>query len=477
MIDKIKLVFGEYGVGKAQFLTDKSLLQIAQEYRRTKARMRPLVRDDVKVKVPAECHVSKKVDGEFCVLAFDGEEAILVNPGGTVRRGLPLLKRAVSELKRAEAGRTVIAGELYVARSDGKRSRVHDVVRAAAQPQSEEDLESLHFAAFDIVSPPCRNYDETWMELNRIAPSTGSSFHVVPGKWVESTKLALEAYDEWVGREGEEGVVIRSKGGSFKVKPKHSIDAVVVGFSEGTGDRRGMVHDLLLALIRKDGSFHLLGRVGSGIGDDDRRSLLSDLKDEMVDSEYAEVNSDHVAYQMVKPKKVVEISCLDLISASTAGTPVSRMTLHWNEKAWEVRRSMPFVNVISPVFQRVRHDKQCVPEHVGVNQIERVLPILDAEVSVKDVKLPRSEILRRSVWVKEMKSRKMVRKLIVWKTNKSDVDSSYPAFVMHYTDFSPNRKSSLEKEVRIFNRKEQADRLWEEFVKSKVTAGWVKVSE
>ena len=33
--------------------------------------------------------------------------------------------------------------------------------------------------------------------------------------------------------------------------------------------------------------------------------MLCDLKDKIVDSEYAEVNSDHVAYQMVRPDYVV----------------------------------------------------------------------------------------------------------------------------------------------------------------------------
>jgi ATP-dependent DNA ligase len=134
---------------------------------------------------------------------------------------------------------------------------------------------------------------------------------------------------------------------------------VVIGFTESTHDRQGMLHDLLLGVVRSDGSAQVLCRVGGGFTDENRREMLSDLQDMVVDSEYAEVNSDHVAYQMVKPKWVVEISCLDLISQNTRGGPVNRMVLNWNSKdeRYEVVRRLPLVSVISPQFIRVRDDK------------------------------------------------------------------------------------------------------------------------
>ena len=55
--------------------------------------------------------------------------------------------------------------------------------------------------------------------------------------------------------------------------------------------------------------------------------MLSDLKDMVVESEFVEVNSDYVAYQMVRPEWVIEISCLDLISQTTRGGNVNRMVI------------------------------------------------------------------------------------------------------------------------------------------------------
>ena len=80
-----------------------------------------------------------------------------------------------------------------------------------------------------------------------------------------------------------------------------------------------MLHDLLLGVVRPDGSIHTMARVGGGFSDEQRQELLVDLQGMVVDSEYAEVNSDHVAYRMVEPHWVIEISCLDLISQNTRG--------------------------------------------------------------------------------------------------------------------------------------------------------------
>ena len=63
-----------------------------------------------------------------------------------------------------------------------------------------------------------------------------------------------------------------------------------------------------LALRRRaDGSLHVLGHVGTGFSDEERRSLLSDCNDRLVASDYSEPSDHHVAYQMVRPELVVEI--------------------------------------------------------------------------------------------------------------------------------------------------------------------------
>jgi hypothetical protein len=475
----LTIVLGEYGTSHARHLSDPNLWPLVQEYRRlVSSRMRPLARDDLSKRLPAgEYHVSKKIDGEFAVLIVDGDDAMLLNPGGTVRVGLPLIAEAAASLRKAGLKRAMVAGEFYVARPDGKRARVHDVGTVAATPESPDALSTLRFAPFDMMEPKYATHAETWKVLQEIF-GKGKLARIVEGEWVESTNDVVEKFAAWVEQEGHEGLVIRSDlGGLYKAKTKHTVDAVVIGFAEGVDDRKGMVHDMLLALMRKDKTFHLMGRVGGGLTDELRQSLLSDLSDDVVPSDYAEINSEHVAYQMVRPTRVVEISCLDLLATSTRGAPIQRMVLSWNgsDNRWGILRPMPLVNIISPVFKRFREDKQCLPEHIGIDQLDRIVPIADANRDASNLVLPKSEILRREVYTKTMKGQKMVRKLVLWKTHKEEISETHPGYVLHLTDYSPNRKTPLERDICVSNDRAQLDAVWEEMAKAKLGRGWAKV--
>src|SRR6516162_1501454 len=112
LLDKSHMEFklGEYRVGAATALTDPLCLSRVQEYRRlSSARMVPLDRGDIGRKMPrAEYLVSQKVDGEFNVLIYDGSEAFLVNPGGTVRAGLPVIEEAARLLSKANMRHAMI---------------------------------------------------------------------------------------------------------------------------------------------------------------------------------------------------------------------------------------------------------------------------------------------------------------------------------------------------------------------------------
>src|SRR3954470_23640945 len=112
---RAEIKLGEYRVATATALSDPTMLTRVQEYRRlSSARMYPLDRDDIRSKVPrADYHVSRKVDGEFTVLIYDAGEVILLNPGGTMRTGLPVTQEAAKLLSKANVKRAMIAGELY----------------------------------------------------------------------------------------------------------------------------------------------------------------------------------------------------------------------------------------------------------------------------------------------------------------------------------------------------------------------------
>jgi len=477
--DRLAIKLGEFALGPATALTDPLLVARAQDYRRyTQARMIPIEPEKILSRFPGgKYHVSLKVDGEFNLLVYGDGDVLLVNPGGTVRVGLPCLKEAATLLKKAGVKRAVIAGELHFTHGEGKRGRVHDVSRVARQPASQEELDELGFAAFDIVefdgAPPPEVFEQTWQRLTKLF-GAGQRSTVVESVWLKDGFEIEAQFRNWVDQ-GAEGAVVRSDTfGLFKLKPRHSIDAAVIGFTEGTDDRRGMVHDMLLALVRADGCLHVLGHVGGGFSTDERRGFLSDLKDMIVPSDYVEVN-DQVAYHMVRPEWVVEISVLEMISHNTRGIPMKRMVLSWNSKEnrYQIVRRLPLVALISPQFIRRREDKTVNPTDLRMEQVTDVVEVAFADRDARQLNLHGSQLLRREACTKQLKGQTLVRKLVLWQTNKERDSDDFPAYVIHYTDYSPNRKTPLERDIRVSSSREQIEELWKELAAEAFSKGWL----
>jgi ATP-dependent DNA ligase len=476
---RVELLFGRYGVAAAKDLNEPTLWPRAQEYKRlVAARLAPIEKRELRSRLPAgEYHLSRKIDGEFAVLVYAGGEALLVNPGGTVRLGLPLLAEAQQKLGRAGVKSALFAGELYYRHPGGQRSRVHDVGSAARQPKSQADLDHLCFAAFDVIEldgqPAPARHAETYARLQKLLGG-GQRIHPVEAAQVKTVEEIEQYFDSWVEQQGGEGLVLRSdSAGSYKLKPRHTLDVAVVGFTEGSDERKGMLHDVLVAVVRRDGALHLLGRVGNGFSDEERRSFLAELKQQVVASDYVESSPEHIAYQMVRPRCVLEISCLDLLTQTSRGGSVDKMALHFDEKAdrYAPLRRLPLASLISPVFIRRRDDKQVNASDVRIKQVADLVDIDKLDHDAHQLALPKSELLRREVYVRANKGQTMVRKLLMWKTNKEGT-GEFPAYVLHFTDFSPGRKTPLGREIRVSNSREQIEALWGELFKENIVKGW-----
>ena len=476
---RIEWKLGKYGVGQGKDLKNPSVWQRTQEYRRVQAsRLVPIEKKDIRSRLPAgEYHLSRKVDGELAVLWFEGGEALLINPGGTVRVGLPLLVDAAKKLSKASVKSALVAGELYYRHPSGARPRVHDVGSAARAPGSQEDLDRLCFAVFDLLEidgqPTPVKHSDTFARITKLF-SGKDRVHPVDATTVKTAEEIDKYFADWVEGQGSEGLVLRSdSAGGFKLKPRHTLDVAVIGFTEGTDDRKGMLHDLLCAVIRKDGSFQIIGRVGTGFSDEERRAMLSDLKDMTAASDYAEIGDGHVAYQMVRPQWVIEVSCLDLIAQTTRGGAIERMILSYDEKQsrYAPLRRLPLVSLISPVFVRRRDDKRVNAVDVRAQQVADLVEVALLDKDARTYTLPASQVLRREAYVKTLKGQTAVRKLLLWKTNKEE-DGGFPSFVLHYTDYSPTRKEPLSREIRVSNSRDQIEALWKEFHSENIVKGW-----
>ncbi|MFN2412910.1 MAG: hypothetical protein ABR535_07665 [Pyrinomonadaceae bacterium] len=471
---------GNYCVGKAQDLADPAWQIKAQEYRRKlSAAMRPLAPHDIyNIPKARSLYTVRKYDGEFTYFVFDGEKSFSVNPGGTVRLGLPCFEEAEKLLKKAKVKSCVLAGELYAAGEMGGRNRVQEIVSILRNPGSEADLKRVAFAVFDIAAENGKAVEavadvfkqlEKWLAKSKLAHAAE---HVVADK----LDTVMDKFAEWVIGEGSEGLVLRhDKLGYYKIKLRHNIDAAIIGFSEGTENRKGILHDLLVAVIRDDGTFHEAARVGGGFSDEDRRIIFDELRRRIVPSEYVAVNNDYVAYEMIEPGTVIEMSFLDLIPESSKGDPVKRMVLDFDGKRYAALSRMPLASVISPQFVRIRDDKEANVEDVNIRQFTNLVTIVDTEKPARVGAMQPSRLIQRSVYKKTMKGASMVRKLLLWKTNKEE-SNEFPGYVVYLTDFSPNRQNPLERDIKISNNEKTARRLFEDMAKKYFVGGWEKVA-
>ena len=481
--DKKRLVKkkGDYAFGEVIHLADPSLHAKAQDYKRTLGgKMRAVSAQDVsRINAGRGYVATRKYDGEFCLIFFDGEKLISVNPGGTVRMNLPAFDECERLLKAAKVKSCILGGEIYLQAENYKGLRIHQVVSVLRNPKTEDDMKRLGLAIFDVVEAdgnPPKNLAETYKLLDKWF-AKGKLVHSVEHVATKKTDDILELLADWVIDKGSEGIVLQHDAANwYKIKLRHSLDVAIIGYSEGSDERKGLLHDLLVAVMRNDGTFHELTRVGGGFTDEERKTIALDLKMSVVPSDYVAVNNDYVAYEMIKPGPVIEISCLDLITESSRGGPINRMVLKWDGKRYNALSRMPLVSVISPQFVRIRDDKEAVEDDVNISQLTDLAPVTATEKAAEDPAGEPSSLLERMVYTKQMKGNLMVRKLLLWKTNKGD-KAEFPAYVVYLTDFSPNRRTPLERDIRIAQTETAARKQFKRMAEENFIGGWEKVGK
>lgn len=418
-------------------------------------------------------YVTKKLDGEMNVIFFDGSNAFIINTGGKVRTGIPCVENVAKTLKNAGLKSAIIPAELYVEEKNG-RTRVFDVLSAISK---EDSIETLNLAPFDILEIDGQpfnadSFEQTYQKLSELF-SESLNVKPVPFRKLSSKSEIKELFDDWVAAQNAEGLVIRSNLPLiYKLKPKHNMDVVIVGYTEASGDLKGQIRTLLLAMMTSEDCYQIVGKTGNGFTDDERKEFYQKLSKMHIDSEYIETDSSHVAFHMIKPEIVIEISINDILTdANTSG--ITNHVLELSDNTYKLLNTVSGISFIYPMFERIRADKQACVEHVRLSQASDLVYIPDLD-SCSSIELPKSELLLREVYKKEVKDKLMVIKFLVWKTNKEHIDENYPAYVMHYTNFSSDRKDPLQREIRISNNKDQILAIAQDYIESNLKKGWVK---
>jgi DNA ligase-1 len=272
----------------------------------------PAALDKLRAKVPdAAVALEWKLDGIRVQIHRDGDRvSVFTRSLDDITTRVPELVRAV----RALPVRTVVLdGEAIALRADGRphpfqvtasRTGTRDAERLRAEiPLTVYLFDVLHVDGVDLIDRPGA---ERWAALEALAPAE----LLVPRLVTGDVEAGAQWFADAVAR-GHEGVVVKSLdtpytagrrgAGWVKVKPRHTLDLVVLAAEWGHGRRRGVLSNLHLGARDPNGDgFVMLGKTFKGLTDE----LLAWQTVRL--QELAVRRDDWTVY--VRPELVVEIA-------------------------------------------------------------------------------------------------------------------------------------------------------------------------
>ena len=415
-----------------------------------------------------EYAVTRKIDGIMaCVIYRDGDVAI-VGSNGRELSHVPVAEVVADSLRKAGVKSATVIAELYMPVESG-RPRCYGVASGLADPA---EIGMLRLAPFDMIELDgaefkTKHYAETHDKL--LSLFADDRVRPVELRSAKSVKEVEAIYGEWVDGEGAEGIVVHSESETiWKVKPHHTIDAVAVGYTVSEIGLR----DLLMAVRNRSGQYQVFGVCGNGFSEDERRSLVARFEALSAPSKFIRTDSRGIAFRMIRPEVVVEMTVGELRTEDMAGNPKLNAVLEYGDSGWKPAGMAPGVSTYGMMFVRFRDDKGGDPASVRIAQLHD-LCFFDEKASVA-ADMPKSTVLARKVFRKTSGSKVMIQKFMLWKTNK-EKDHRYPGFVVFHTDYSSGRKEPLKRDIRTSGDGAEARRIFDAFVGENVKKGWCEV--
>jgi DNA ligase-1 len=253
--------------------------------------------------IRVQAHVSRDEGGEAKVRLF-------TRSLDDITERLPEVVAALATLPVRDA---VFDGELIALRADGRPYAFQDTASRAASevdahgagsvPLSAFLFDALHLDGTDLIDLPDA---ERHAALASVVPPE----MLMPRLVTDSPEEAQSFFEKAVAR-GHEGVVVKSLdtpyaagrrgAGWIKVKPRHTLDLVVLAVEWGHGRRKGWLSNLHLGARDPDtGGWVMLGKTFKGLTDELltwQTARFQELEDH---------RDDWTVY--VRPEQVVEIA-------------------------------------------------------------------------------------------------------------------------------------------------------------------------
>jgi DNA ligase-1 len=224
----------------------------------------------------------------------------------------------VERVRAMPGGDLVLDGEALVVGADGRpvpfqdtaaRTASHDADVAGAATLTPFFFDCLHSGGVDLLDEPLTT---RLTALDEVA--TGA----VVGRVATAHAAEARAYFADAVAAGQEGVVIKAArapyeagrrgAGWIKVKPRHTLDLVVLAVERGSGRRRGLLSNIHLGARDPAGGFVMLGKTFKGMTDDMLAWQTERFTELQVDDDGWVVT--------VRPEQVVEIA-FDGVQRST----------------------------------------------------------------------------------------------------------------------------------------------------------------
>ena len=416
--------------------------------------------------------VTRKIDGHMQVVFYIDEQVFMLNANGKQKaEQLKCLDAFAEAVKAAGLKQAIITAELYLPRPEG-RPRCGDVQAALADDAKRDQLA---LAPFDIVELDgekwqAEHYADTHNKLCTIFQN--EQVKPVQMRNAASKDEVQEIFDEWVGGEGAEGLVVHSESPIvWKVKERHAIDAAVIGYT--TADRG--IRDLMFAVRRPDGLFQMFVLGSTGLTDEQRADIAQRLSTKHVESQYVLSDSRGIAYQMVKPELVFEISVLELVARGNDDKIKMNPLLKFDEaQGWLMEGVTPGVVALGITIDHERTDKQPNETDVRITQLTDICPFEEPDANSQKL-TAKSQLLERHVYKKVSGEKVMLHKFLLWKTNKEQ-SGRYPAYIIYHTDFSSSRKEMIKRDMLYSNDEQQIRDLLAAEIADNVKKGWEKVA-
>ncbi|MHA7618381.1 ATP-dependent DNA ligase [Cellulosimicrobium cellulans] len=241
--------------------------------------------DDITERVPEIVAAVRALPARALVL--DGE-ALVVGPDGVPRPFQETAARSATQ---------------------GERTAAEEAELAASLELSPFFFDVLHADGRDLLDEPLRDrlavLDDLLADL--LADAAGP---LAVRRLVTDDAAAATAFFDAAVAEGQEGVVVKSLdapyaagrrgAGWVKVKPRHTLDLVVLAVERGSGRRSGWLSNIWLGARDPEGGFVMLGKTFKG------------MTDEMLawqTQRFRELQTSDEGYVVhVRPEQVVEIA-------------------------------------------------------------------------------------------------------------------------------------------------------------------------